>query len=89
MKLKNEKKLKLIGINFKDKKRNADKFLKKMGNPYDISLTDPDGTKAIIFGAFGVPESILIDKEKIVIKKFIGPINKKDYKDIIELVNEK
>ena len=89
MKLKNEKKLKLIGINFKDKKRNADNFLKKMGNPYDISLADPDGTKAIIFGAFGVPESILIDKEKIVIKKFIGPINNQDYKDIVELVNEK
>ncbi len=89
MKFKNEKKLKLVGINYKDKKINANKFLKKMGNPYDISLVDPDGTKSIIFGVFGVPESILIDKERIIIKKFIGPLNNKDLKDIIKIINEK
>ncbi len=89
MKLKSEKKLKLVGINFKDKKGNAAKFLKEMGNPYDILLIDPDGTKSVIFGVFGVPESILINNEKIVIKKFIGPLSKKDYTDIIKLINAK
>ncbi len=89
MKLKNEETLNLIGVNFKDKKKNADNFLKEMGNPYDVSLVDLDGTKTIIFGVFGVPESILINKEKIVIKKFIGPLSNNDYKDIIKLINEK
>ena len=87
--LKNEKKLKLIGINFKDKKNNAKNFLKKMGNPFDISLVDPDGTQSIIFAVFGVPESILINKEHVVVKKFIGPLSNKDLKVIIKLVNEK
>ena len=87
MKLKNKKKIKLIGINFKDKKNNAHNFLKKMGNPYDISLVDSDGTKTVTFGVFGVPESILINKEHIVIKKFIGPLNNKDYKEITKLIN--
>tara|TARA_S200000501_G_C20851854_1_gene755999 strand:- start:555 stop:1079 length:525 start_codon:yes stop_codon:yes gene_type:complete len=89
MKLKNKKNLKLIGINFKDKKKNANNFLKKMGNPYDISLSDIDGTKSIIFGAFGVPESILVNREQIIVKKFIGPLDNKDYKNILNLVNEK
>jgi cytochrome c biogenesis protein CcmG/thiol:disulfide interchange protein DsbE len=89
MKLKNEKNLKLIGINFKDKKLNAINFLKELGNPYDISLSDTDGTKSIIFGVFGVPESILINKERIIVKKFIGPLNTEDYKDILKEINEK
>ena len=64
-------------------------FLKELGNPYDISLSDTDGTKSIIFGVFGVPESILINKERIIVKKFIGPLNINDYDDILKLVNEK
>ena len=88
IKLNNEKNIKLIGINFKDKKLNAEKFLKNMGNPYDISLSDQDGTKSVLFGVFGVPESILIDKNHVIIKKFIGPLNNEDYKNIIEIINE-
>ena len=89
MKLSKENNLELIGINYKDKKPNANNFLKKFGNPYDISLADNDGTDVTIFGVFGVPETFLVDKEKIIIKKFIGPINKSDFKMIIEKINEK
>ena len=89
MTLKKENNLKLIGINFKDKKFNAKKFLKELGNPYEISLKDEDGTNSVIFGVYGVPESILINKEHKIIKKFIGPLNTQDYNDILKLINEK
>ena len=89
MRLQKEKNLKLIGINFKDKKVNAYNFLKETGNPYDISLRDSDGTDSIIFGVYGVPESILINKEHKIVKKFIGPISPNDYDNILKLVNEK
>ena len=89
MNLKKENNLKLVGINFKDKKLNANNFLRELGNPYDFSLKDKDGTKSILFGVYGVPESILIDKKHKVISKFIGPLNTKDYKDILQLLNEK
>ena len=89
MRLQKEKNLKLIGINFKDKKVNAYNFLKEIGNPYDISLRDPDGTDSITFGVYGVPESILINKEHKIVKKFIGPISPNDYDNILKLVNEK
>tara|TARA_Y100000768_G_C23878219_1_gene633885 strand:+ start:89 stop:613 length:525 start_codon:yes stop_codon:yes gene_type:complete len=88
MNLSRENNLKLIGINFKDKKLNAKIFLKDLGNPYDIILSDLDGTNSIAFGVFGVPESILIDRDKIIIKKFIGPLNKNDYKNIKKVINE-
>ena len=89
MNLKKENNLKLVGINFKDKKLNANNFLRELGNPYDFSLRDKDGTKSILFGVYGIPESILIDKKHKIISKFIGPLNTKDYKDILQLLNEK
>ena len=89
MSLKKENNLKLIGINFKDNKFNAKNFLKELGNPYEISLSDKDGTSSVIFGVYGVPESILINKEHEIIKKFIGPLNTQDYNDILKLINEK
>ena len=88
MRLSNIDNLKLIGINYKDKKLNANIFLKKLGNPYDILLEDKSGTNSVIFSVFGVPESILINDKKMIIKKFIGPINESDYQFIKDKINE-
>ena len=88
MKLSEEENLNLIGVNFKDKKNNAKSFLKNLGNPYNVILSDADGTNSISFGVFGVPETILIDEKQIVIKKFVGPLDANDYKNIIKAINE-
>ena len=79
--LANNKNLKLIGINYKDKKENAKKFLEELGNPYEKIIFDKDGTIAIEWGAYGVPESFLIYNSKII-KKYIGPLNKDSVKEI-------
>ena len=57
------KNLKIVGLNYKDKQNNAVKFLNQLGNPYDLILKDIDGTKSIFLGAYGVPETFLIDNE--------------------------
>ena len=72
--------LQIIGMNYKDKFDNAKNFLDELGNPYYNVLIDKDGTIAIYWGAFGVPESFLIYNNKII-KRYIGPLN-------IESVNE-
>ena len=54
--------LKIIGLNYKDNKDNAKRFLDELGNPYDIILKDSNGTKSIFLGAYGVPETFIIDK---------------------------
>ena len=63
----------MIGLNYKDNFANAKNFLDELQNPFDIILLDDDGTIAIEWGAYGVPESFLIYKKKII-KKIIGPI---------------
>ena len=85
MKLKANENLKIIGLNYKDKEKNALNFLKELKNPYDKILTDEDGTIAIDWGAYGVPESFLIYNKKII-KKIIGPIDENLYLEIERLI---
>jgi cytochrome c biogenesis protein CcmG, thiol:disulfide interchange protein DsbE len=79
--LKKNKNIEVIGINYKDSKINAEKFLDEHGNPYGKIIFDKDGTQAIEWGAFGVPESFLIFNQKII-KKYIGPLNNELIKEI-------
>jgi cytochrome c biogenesis protein CcmG/thiol:disulfide interchange protein DsbE len=73
---------KLIGLNYRDNLKNAKKFINEFGNPYSQILIDSDGTLSVEFGAYGVPETFIIDKNKKIIKKIIGPINKKIVEEI-------
>jgi cytochrome c biogenesis protein CcmG/thiol:disulfide interchange protein DsbE len=82
MQLSNNQSIKLIGLNYRDNFDNAKKFINEFGNPYSRILIDKDGTLGIEFGAYGVPETFLIDKNKNVIKKFVGPINQKIVNEI-------
>ena len=81
MELKKNEKLKVVGMNYKDTKKNAKNFLEELGNPYDKIIFDNKGTNAIEWGAYGVPESFLIINNKII-KKYIGPLNKKSFEEI-------
>ena len=87
MQLSKEKNLKILGVNFKDKKINASKFLNELGNPYYYMAKDTTGKQSVNFGIYGIPESILIDNETIVLKKFIGPLNEQNLNDIREIIN--
>ena len=80
MNLNSENKVNIIGINYKDNLKNAENFLIELGNPYKEIFIDLEGTIAIEWGAYGVPESFLIHNNEII-KKYIGPLNQ-------ELVDE-
>ena len=82
MELSKSQSIKLIGLNYRDNKINAKKFIDEIGNPYSQILIDRDGTLSIEFGAYGVPETFIIDKNKKIIKKFIGPISKEILEEI-------
>ena len=87
MQLSKEKNIKILGVNFKDKKINALKFLNELGNPYFYMAKDTTGKQSVNFGIYGIPESILVNNERIVLKKFIGPLNEQNLNDIKEIIN--
>ena len=78
--------LNIVGLNYKDKKNNAIKFLNELGNPFLIVLTDPEGIISISLGAYGVPETFLLNNESKVIKKYIGPLTNENILEIIKIV---
>ena len=81
MNLSKNKNIELVGINYKDTKINAKIFLTELGNPYKEIIFDDKGIIAIEWGAYGVPESYLI-KDGIIIKKYMGPLNRKLFNEI-------
>ncbi len=87
MQLSKEKNLRILGVNFKDKKINASKFLNELGNPYYYMAKDTKGKQSVNFGIFGIPESILINNDTIVLRKFIGPLNEQNLNDIKKIIN--
>ena len=85
MELKKNKKLEIVGLNYKDKVKSANNFLNELNNPYTLILSDTDGTIAIEWGAYGVPETFLIYNGKII-KKIIGPMNNNLFREIERVV---
>jgi|TARA_B100002003_G_scaffold50873_1_gene46016 cytochrome c biogenesis protein CcmG/thiol:disulfide interchange protein DsbE len=86
MQLSSNSSIRIIGLNYKDDLTNAKKFINQMGNPYSEIIIDKDGTISIDLGAYGIPETFIIDKNKKVLKKFVGPINDQSLKEIESLL---
>ena len=72
----------LYGINHKDTKKNATNFINTLGNPFREIGFDSDGRTSIEWGVFGVPETFIVHRGKIIYKH-IGPIHISELEDTI------
>ncbi len=68
----------IYGLNYKDRRDDALKWLDYYGDPYYKSAYDHEGKAGIDFGVYGVPETFIIDKNGIVRYKHIGPVGRED-----------
>ena len=78
--------IEIIGLNYKDDSFKAKKFIKDFGNPYSEIITDLDGIISIELGAYGVPETLIIDQNKLIFKKYVGPLDNQSLKEINTLL---
>ena len=86
--LQDKNKLNLIGINYKDKKENSIKFLNELGNPYDTIIIDKNGLISVSLGAYGVPETYLVNRNYKILKRYVGPLNQENVSELFEIINE-
>ena len=84
----NKKKIKIIGINYKDNPKKTIKWLKKLGNPYSNIPLDKNGRIAIEWGVYGIPETFLINSKGFIKYRHVGPITKTSYKKINLLIDK-
>ena len=83
-----QKLLPIYGLNYKDERAAALKWLDTFGNPYEAALYDHDGRVGIDYGVYGVPESFLMDAKGVIRYKQIGPFTPEDVDKLIPLAQQ-
>ena len=74
LKLAADRRIRVVGINYKDEADNARRFLGRHGNPFAANGIDRNGRAAIEWGVYGVPETFVVGRDGRIAFKLIGPI---------------
>lgn len=81
--------LPIYGLNWRDNRPDALKWLQALGNPYVHSAFDVDGRVGIDWGAYGAPETFLVDKNGMVVHKHIAPLTREIWdRDFLPLLEQ-
>ena len=72
--LSRDKRIQLVGINYKDSSEDARRFLNRFGNPFVANGRDASGRTAIDWGVYGVPETFLVGRDGHIAYKLVGPV---------------
>jgi cytochrome c biogenesis protein CcmG/thiol:disulfide interchange protein DsbE len=85
----NDKRLQVIGINYKDSSENARRFLGRYGNPFGMIGVDGNGRAAIEWGVYGVPETFIVGREGKIVYKLVGPITPENLDRVLKVEIDK
>jgi cytochrome c biogenesis protein CcmG/thiol:disulfide interchange protein DsbE len=83
-KLADDKRIQLVGINYKDQPDNARRFLNRFGNPFVANGVDASGRTAIDWGVYGVPETFVVGRDGRIAYKLIGQITAENLARVLE-----
>jgi cytochrome c biogenesis protein CcmG/thiol:disulfide interchange protein DsbE len=84
-----DKRLQLIGINYKDAPDNARRFLGRYGNPFGVVGVDGNGRAAIEWGVYGVPETFVVGREGTIVYKMVGPLTPDNLDSVLKVEIDK
>ena len=73
----------VIGINYKDKRTDATRWLERLGDPYARIAVDATGRMGIDWGVYGLPETFVIDAEGHIRYKHVGPLTPHDFEEVV------
>ena len=65
----------IYGINWRDTRSEALRWLEQLGDPYIASGDDRDGRVGIDWGVYGAPETFLVGADGTVLHKHLGPLD--------------
>jgi cytochrome c biogenesis protein CcmG, thiol:disulfide interchange protein DsbE len=84
-----DKRLQLVGINYKDAPDNARRFLGRYGNPFGIVGVDGNGRAAIEWGVYGVPETFVVGRDGTILYKLVGPVTPENIDTVLKIEIDK
>ena len=79
-----DKRLQLVGIDYKDLPDNARRFLGRYGNPFGIVGVDDNGRAAIEWGVYGVPETFVVGRDGTILYKLVGPVTSENIGGVLK-----
>jgi cytochrome c biogenesis protein CcmG, thiol:disulfide interchange protein DsbE len=85
----NDKRLQIVGINYKDAPDNARRFLGRYGNPFSVVGVDGNGRASIEWGVYGVPETFVVGREGTIVYKMVGPVTPANFDGVLKVEIEK
>jgi cytochrome c biogenesis protein CcmG/thiol:disulfide interchange protein DsbE len=74
MTLAEDRRIRIVGVNYKDQADNARRFLGRYGNPFVANGADSNGRASIEWGVYGVPETFVVGRDGRIAYKLVGPI---------------
>ena len=89
MRLAEDKRFRIVGINYKDQPDNARRFIGRYGNPFGAAGADISGRASIDWGVYGVPETFIVGRDGRIAFKLIGPITENNIGTILKSEIEK
>jgi len=84
-----DRRIRVVGINYKDQADNARRFLSRYGNPFVANGVDSNGRASIEWGVYGVPETFVVGRDGRIAYKLIGPITPGNLEQALEPAIEK
>lgn len=89
LKLAQDKRFRIVGINYKDAQDNARRFLGRYGNPFSAVGVDSNGRASIEWGVYGVPETFVVGRDGNIAYKLIGPVTPENFDSVLKAQIEK
>ncbi len=83
LRLAREEGVAIYGLNYKDRREDALRWLDRLGDPYVWSAQDRSGRVGIDWGVYGVPETFVLDAQGIIRYKHVGPLDEKVWRERI------
>jgi cytochrome c biogenesis protein CcmG/thiol:disulfide interchange protein DsbE len=84
-----DKRIQIVGINYKDGADNARRFLGRYGNPFGIVGVDGNGRAAIEWGVYGVPETFIVGRDGRIAFKLVGGVTPENFDSVLKVEIDK
>lgn len=72
----------IYGLNYKDERPKAIKWLAELGNPYRLNVVDAEGVLGLDLGVYGAPETYLLDQRGVIRYRHVGVITEAIWEDV-------
>ncbi len=74
----------IYGLDYRDDADRALAWLRDLGDPYKVTLFDPNGELVLDLGVYGAPETYLVNAEGKILYRHVGVVDEKVWNETLK-----